>query len=114
MIRNAIRTIAFPILLWLLPNGSVLAQATSSIKCSDGGTYTVSTGTNQGHCVGSKDVVVCEDGKGNKSSTSCVNGCGDTDGAATCVATKGTGTGNPSRKKTGVAPPPAGMKPPAR
>lgn len=66
MIRNAIRTIAFPILLWLLPNGSVLAQATSSIKCSDGGTYTVSTGTNQGHCVGSKDVVACEDGKGNK------------------------------------------------
>ena len=74
-----------PILFWIMPGGPALAQATSSIKCSNG-TVTVSTGTNEGSCTKGGTVITCN---GNGSSVG--GGC-DEAGKASCGNAVGSGT----------------------
>ena len=63
--------------------------ATSSVKCSGGGTVTASTGTQTGTCVaGTTDgKVICKDGGKVVSQGACSGGkpyCGNSTGAGTC------------------------------
>ena len=86
------------------------AQATSSIKCSNG-TVTVGTGDSSGTCAKTGTVFTCGEGNPNQAGGGCdaagKASCGNTSGSGTCTITL-TGTGNPPPKVKGVTPGPAG------
>lgn len=87
------------------------AQATTSVKCSDGSVVTVSTGSKEGKCTKSPkgNVAICTDvlntsGGGCSSKTGAL--CFDTEGAGECTIKTAEQTAQ-KRKRTGADSSPA-------
>jgi hypothetical protein len=94
--RLTLFALSIPAMFWLGSITPVLAQATSSVKCSDG-TVTVSTGNNSGTCVKTGTVINCGKNSENESGGGC-----DSNGKASCGNTAGSGSCTIAAK---VAPP---------
>lgn len=106
-LRSSSSMIAFLFVLSVQPTSSH-AQATSSVKCSDG-TVTVSTGDSSGTCVKSGSVFTCGAGQTNQAGGGCdASGkasCGNTGGAGSCtISLTATGPGTRPPKVKGVRP----------
>lgn len=77
------------------PRGGTVVYATIDLKCSGGGTYTLSTGNSAGRCTkgtmpnpngsGTIETMQCTDGKGNGAFATCAGGCASSDGAGSCA-----------------------------
>jgi hypothetical protein len=66
------------------PRGPTVVGASIDVECSNGKTYTITTGNNRGKCKRVSDGGVCTDAHGNDATTSCVSGCVETSGSGDC------------------------------
>jgi hypothetical protein len=104
MTRRISWILAIPVLLWVMPSETAFAQATNTLECDNGKSYTVSDGSN-GTCsftysaTGQKTGLSCMDaGGGNRAGATCSGGCAETAGSGSCA-------------KAAAAIPPSGRKP---
>jgi len=103
MTRLTLCALSIPLVAWLGPTPA-LAQATSSIKCSDG-VVTVSTGTSGGTCVKGGTVITCGQNQPDQAGGGC-----DASGKASCGNT--TGAGSCTIAQAAVRPPKVVKRPP--
>jgi hypothetical protein len=104
--RHAQGATSFLILLWAGFASPALAQATNSVKCDDGSTVTVSTGTNGGACgsVSGSAWISCGDGaSGSSAAGGCIAGkaqCGErSQGGGSCTIKAAVGNQGSAPKK---------------
>ncbi len=112
--RTRVSGLALAVLIAMGGLSAALAQATTSIKCSDGSVVTVTTGTKRGSCgkPWSDNGVTCVD-SGNSASGGCIKGkptCGNSEGAGECTI-KSVSTNTPGTKVPRGKTPVPGMKP---
>ncbi len=70
------------------PLGPTLQRMSQTLNCTNGSSYTVSTGTDGGKCTVNKegDSVTCvDDTQGGVATANCFGGCGSTHHGGTCT-----------------------------
>jgi hypothetical protein len=77
-----------PLVLAPVKPGNIVVYKTQTLNCTNGSSYTVSTGTDGGRCTVNEkgDSVVCVDDKqGGVATANCFGGCGSTFHGGTCT-----------------------------